>query len=355
DNFLQALQGRVPGLIITPLNGGPGAMYLAQIRGQNTLASTSVSKYSPLNLNQPLYLLDGQPLAAQNTVILDFGLNSSQVNNILQNSAGLSPLIGINPMDIESVSILKDADATSIYGSQGSNGVIMITTKKGKPGVESFDLSVHTGSTVASRTVPMMSTPQYLAMRKEAVYNSGLQPSLANNDADLLLFDPGKDKNYGKDFYGGMGHQTEVNAGFSGGTDRFTYLVNLGDMHESYNFPGGFANNRFSLHSAFDRRSADKRLAISFGTDYSYDKNNSTGAPFVLYAITLPPNTPDLQDNSGRFLWDYKGYSFGGNNLYNVSALLKQNAYTELSFLNMHLIADYRLLPWLKILMAAGY
>src|SRR6202044_4191957 len=99
------------------------------------------------------FIIDGVPFAPQNN-------NLSQLNNLASGSnysgginqqGGISPFDNINPNDIESISILKDADATSIYGTQGSNGVILITTKKGKAGPTTFDLNVTTGFNSISR------------------------------------------------------------------------------------------------------------------------------------------------------------------------------------------------------------
>jgi TonB-dependent starch-binding outer membrane protein SusC len=114
SNPLATLQGRVPGLIVTQSNGYAGSAFSLQIRGQNSLLQGS----------DPLILIDGVPFATGNSAI-------NQINN-----AGfqLSPFNTLNPADIESMEVLKDADATAIYGSRGANGVILITTKKGKAG-----------------------------------------------------------------------------------------------------------------------------------------------------------------------------------------------------------------------------
>jgi TonB-dependent starch-binding outer membrane protein SusC len=355
DNFLLALEGRVPGLIVTPTSGAPGSMTLAQVRGQNTMANSFALKNLPSNFNQPFYLLDGVPLAAQNVVIQDAGLNAGVGANIASGSNGISPLSVMNPMDIESISVLKDADATSIYGSQGSNGVILITTKKGKPGDDRLEAIVTSGPSLASRTIRMMDTHQYLDMRNEALRNSGQQPGLAANDADLLLFDPARNTNFAKQLYGGMGSHTDVNTGLSGGIRDVTYLINLADMHETYDFPGGFGENRLSLHSAFTLRSTNKKLMIEFGSDYSYYKNQSSSEPGVLSAVTLPPNMPETQDAAGNFIWSYKNYSFLNLPLDNPIAFLKQPAYSALSYLLTRLQLHYQLFSSLKISLLGGY
>jgi TonB-dependent SusC/RagA subfamily outer membrane receptor len=94
-----------------------------------------------------------------------------------QASGGISPFDNINPNDIESISVLKDADATSIYGTQGSNGVILITTKKGKPGKTVFNLTATTGYNSAERNVKLLNTPQYLQLRQPPLPADSVTPS----------------------------------------------------------------------------------------------------------------------------------------------------------------------------------
>jgi TonB-linked SusC/RagA family outer membrane protein len=356
-NILQALEGRVPGLTVTATNGAPGAALLTQIRGQNTLTNTPGTPGSLEGnaLNQPLYIIDGVPFATQNNTTVTPSLASAAGAGYARYFNGLSPLNSINPNDIESISVLKDADATSIYGSQGSNGVILITTKKGKSGREQFDISLNNGPTTASRTAQMMNTAQYLAMRNQADQNSGITPTPAN-DPDLTLYDQSKYANWVKQFYGGTGEHTDLHLSLSGGSENTNYLISGGETRETYDFPGGFADNRLSLHTSFSHKSTDKKFTVDFGTDYSYDNNNSTGSPGVSLAFTLAPNTPDLI-NGGNLVWDYKGYSFDGlpQGNGNPLAYLKQLANTSTSNLNTHMQLGYQILPSLKLSVNAGY
>ncbi|HEX7845464.1 MAG TPA: TonB-dependent receptor plug domain-containing protein, partial [Chitinophagaceae bacterium] len=125
SNPIAALQGRVPGMVITQTSGVTGSSFNIEIRGRTSL-DLSLSK------NDPLFIIDGVPFEPGN---LPSNQLMSAVNNPRQVSeGGISPFNTINPADIESVEILKDADATAIYGSRGANGVILITTKKGTVG-----------------------------------------------------------------------------------------------------------------------------------------------------------------------------------------------------------------------------
>ena len=126
-NVLSAIQGRMPGVSVTQNSGIPGGGFDVQIRGRNSLRSYATTGYDG---NKPLYIVDGVPLPQVN----DF--NTGMASTITPYSE-TSPLNTINPDDIESLEVLKDADATAIYGSKGANGVILFTTKKGKHGGQS--------------------------------------------------------------------------------------------------------------------------------------------------------------------------------------------------------------------------
>lgn len=118
-NVLQAVQGRMAGVHITQNSGAPGGGFDVQIRGRNSLRNYLNSLTDG---NVPLYIIDGVPLAGE--LVSTLSTSALPLQRI-------SPLNSINPNDIESIEILKDADATAIYGSRGGNGVILITTKKG--------------------------------------------------------------------------------------------------------------------------------------------------------------------------------------------------------------------------------
>lgn len=122
-NVLAAAQGRMAGVSITQNSGTAGGGFDIQIRGRNSLRTRSNSE---IDGNQPLYIVDGVPVGG--------GVNSRYGGTVLA-MANVNPLNSINPNDIESFEILKDADATAIYGSRGANGVVLITTKKARKGI----------------------------------------------------------------------------------------------------------------------------------------------------------------------------------------------------------------------------
>jgi TonB-dependent starch-binding outer membrane protein SusC len=127
DNPLLALEGRVPGLFITAANGLPGAGVTVRVQGQNSLQSG----------NDPLYVVDGVPYVSQmltTTTGGQVGILGNSGYSVSAPGGGGNPMNYINPSDIESIDVLKDADATAIYGSRAANGAVLITTKKARPG-----------------------------------------------------------------------------------------------------------------------------------------------------------------------------------------------------------------------------
>ena len=372
-NPLDALAGRVAGLQVTSTSGAPGAMVLTQIRGQNTLSDLSFGNlsagkpYVPLSVfDQPLYVIDGVPFASQNTSLnavlgalssLSAGPSSTTYNNPY---GGISPLNSINPLDIESITVLKDADATAVYGSRGGHGVILINTKKAKAGKSTMNVSIRTGPTTAARHVDMMNTAQYLQMRHEALKNDGLVPSIApgRTDYDLLLFDTTKNTNWYKELLGKTAQNTDVHIGMSGGSGPLSYNIGAGYTRSTFNYPGNFADQRYSLNSNFTMRSANNRLTLSIGSMITYDDNQNSSGVNSFGLINLAPNFPAMLDSAGNLLWLYKGYSLNtlsGNKSPNYYAGLRQPSRLQDYLLNQNLRFSYSVLKDLSFDGTLGY
>ena len=361
SNPLEALAGRVAGLQVTSTSGAPGSMVLTQIRGQNTLPTVLNGYAIAGNYNQPLYIIDGIPFAAQNNSLSGYlqnvssGPSSTYFNNPY---GGLSPLNSINPLDIESITVLKDADATAIYGSRGANGVIMINTKKGKQGKSALSVSVNSGPSTAARHVAMMNTQQYLQMRKEALKNDGITPSLANSDFDLLLFDSTKNVDWYQQLLGKTAYNTDVHVGLSGGTGLLAYNLGAGYGKSEFNYPGNFADQRYSLNSNFTVRSANNRLTLDIASTLSYDDNRNSSGVSTFGLINLPPNFPDMVDSKGNLVWAYKGntlsiLSSGKSN--NYYAGLRQPFRSQNYTLNESMHLSYAVLKGLSVEGTVGY
>jgi len=354
-NPLLALEGQAPGVAVTATNGVPGSTVLVQVRGQNTLGSGTLG-LKPYD--QPLFIVDGVPSATGNA-------NISQLSNLaasqefsggISQATGISPFNDINPNDIESITILKDADATSIYGSQGANGVVLITTKKGKPGKTTFDLNVNSQFNEAAVPVQLLNTQEYLQFRKDAFAADGFTPS--NNPRnfqtyapDLTIYDQNRYTNWEKIIAGKTTNNTDVHASVSGGTANNTFLVSGGFTRSDYNYPGDFADQRFTLHSSLHNTSADKRFTLDLVTDYGYDQNNSAAFGGSQNVI-LPPNLPSLIDPAGNLIWNYNGVPLTSQNFY---ATLKQPTNLASFNFNSSLNFNYQILQGLTIGANVGY
>jgi TonB-linked SusC/RagA family outer membrane protein len=351
-NVLQALQGRIAGFNVTSTNGLPSAQTKLQVRGQNTVAS-SLNQNAPYD--QPLIIIDGVPFATQNDNInqlQSLGMGMYNASSIL---SGVSPFMGINPKDIESISVLKDADATSIYGSQGSNGVILITTKKGKTGKTVADVVVNSGVSIVTVPVKLMNTQQYTQLRKDALTLDGITPSDDPNDfgyaPDLTIFDQHKYTDWQKTIFGQTAKNTDVHVNLSGGSNSTTFLVSGGYSVNDYNIPGHFSNKRGTFHSNVSHTSNNRRFSVSFGSDFAYSQNNS--ASFGAFdKVLLPPNLPDLLDANGNLIWDYKGVILNGYQFYSS---LKQPNILQNYNLNNTLHLDYQLVEGLNVSANLGY
>src|SRR5690606_1542643 len=152
------LQGRVPGLFVQQMTGVPGRENTIRLRGQNSLA----------NGNAPLFIVDGIPFDSKTpSVVL------SNNTSMIPIGGSASPFNYLNPSDIESIQVLKDGDATAIYGSRGANGVILITTKRGQSGKTQRDVNMYTGIGKIVQRMALMNTQEYLDMRRQAIANDG--------------------------------------------------------------------------------------------------------------------------------------------------------------------------------------
>ena len=170
-SFDAALQGRAPGLQITQSSGVAGAGVTVRVRGQGSASAAS----------EPLYVIDGVPVISGGGG--DGGGGTGGINAGFQ----LNPLADFNPADIESLEVLKDAAATAQYGSRGSNGVIVITTRKGKAGRTKFNFTYYTGMEQVTNKVESLNGPEYLGVLQSAYENSfNSNPNSANRQISGL-------------------------------------------------------------------------------------------------------------------------------------------------------------------------
>ena len=328
SNPLAALEGRVPGLVITQATGVPGGAFTILLRGQNSIA----------NGNTPLYIIDGVPFPSA-----PMGSNSTSY----QITQGGNPLSSINPLDIEQIEILKDADATAIYGSRGANGVILITTKKGISGKSKLDVHFYTGTGSITRMMHLLNTPQYLAMRHEAFRNDGASPD-PTYDYDLTEWDTTRNTNWQKSLIGGTSHVTDVSANLSGGNSSTQFLLGSGYHRETTVFPGDEADQRISLHFNLSHASEDKKLLILFSANYTSENNNLFRQDLTGQALSLAPDAPPLFDKTGKINWPFPDFQ-------NPLAYLNQEYNSNTSTLLGNATFGYQITHNLQLKADVGY
>jgi TonB-linked SusC/RagA family outer membrane protein len=285
-NPIQALQGLVPGLYVKQSSGVAASTSSVLIRGRNSINSG----------NQPLYIVDGVPYngTATDQQIGGF-ITSGQPNGTTD------PLNNINPTDIESITVLKDADATAIYGSRGSNGVILITTKravKGKPALN-FNVSSGIGEVVKQRA--LLSSSDYLALRRQGFANDNVTPTAALAP-DLMVWDQNANTNYQNMLIGNTAKITDASTSLSMGTDKSSILLSGNYHNEQSVLYGGYGYIRGGFNMGAQHTSGDNRLKLSLGANLTFGSNNMPGADYTSAAISMPANYP-LYDAAGKLYW----------------------------------------------------
>lgn len=330
SNVLATMQGRMAGVSVTQTTGVPGGGFDIQIRGLNSLRSGG---------NSPLYIVDGVPYSSEHM--------GSQVASTVMPSS-YSPLNSLSPEQIESIEVLKDADATAIYGSRGANGVVLVTTKKGKEGVTKYSASLYQGVGSITRKMDLLSTQQYIEMRREGFVNDGIAqiPDSAydiNGTWDLNRFTDWQEEILGKTAY-----ITNAQASVSGGSMRTQYLLGGSLNRQSTVFPDDFGYSKGNAHVNLGHTSEDDRFNIKFSGQYTFQENNQPRIDLTQEAITLSPNAPALRNPDGSVNWENSTFS---NPLRNLEGEYNAKTYD----LIVSSVLSYRLAKGLEMRSNFGY
>lgn len=285
-NVLATMQGRMAGVFIKQDSGTPGGGFQISIRGQNSLRSDG---------NDPLYIIDGVPFSSQT-------IGSAQTSNFTPSMT--NPINAIDPSDISSIEVLKDADATSIYGSRGANGVVLITTKKGKSGKTSVSINASTSFGHVTTMVDLMKTEQYLAMRRQAYANDGITsyPSSAY-DVDGT-WSQNRYTDWQKELIGGTSEIRNLQGTVSGGSDKTQFLLGGNYRTETTVLPGDFRYDKGSAYLNMTHGSDNDKLQIVFSAGYNIQRNKLPAAELTQLSRTLAPNAPALYDKQGNLNWE---------------------------------------------------
>ena len=329
----QAIQGKVAGVQITSLNGKVGQGLQIRVRGNSSVTASS----------QPLYVVDGIPITSAD--------QSST-------TAPTNPIADLNPNDIESLEILKDASASAIYGSRASNGVVLITTKRGRAGKTTFEVSAYAGSSKPTRLKTFLNTQQYVELFEEARANSfalkyitTTPTSLQNRFTRYAAGDrtgwEGPNPKYSTDwqqeaFQDAPSQQYDISA--RGGDAKTRFFVS----GQYFDQNGIIIKNRFRRMSGRVNldHSATEKLTIGVNLNIAHSKNdrvsNDNAFSTPMQIIALPPLHPVIDPRTNQVSADYTLYY---NPLLNRDfAALQARVYRIVG----SAYADYKLLPGLS-------
>ncbi|MEQ6120202.1 TonB-dependent receptor [Reichenbachiella sp. MALMAid0571] len=273
-----ALQGQVAGVNINKLSNNPGEGYSIDIRG--------LSNFDGSNASAPLVVIDGVMGADMNV---------------------------LNPNDIESMDVLKDASSTAIYGSRGANGVIIITTKRGKSGTPKISYNSYVGMKVMAH-MPTFQNAQQFAHHVFDLYEQETGNSLGNSrsptDSELALVNSGQTTDW-VDLITDAAVQTGHSLGLTGGTERTTYDFSLGYLNE-----GGNTINtsfkRYTIKAGMESKVHDK-VKVGLTSYYTFSKQALSSLETLRSAFRARPTgtvyTEDLQASDAAGDKDWNGYS----------------------------------------------
>lgn len=321
-----ALQGQVSGLQITQQSGLPGSNPIVRLRGQNSIA----------NGNDPLYIIDGVPFTSKT-------LTSAAIGG---GAATLSPFSSINPSDIESVEVLKDADATAIYGSRGANGVILITTKRGLPGETRINVNAYTGIGKISKKLDLLNTQQYLAMRREALLNDNQTPQ--DWDVDVNgKWDTTRYTDWQKVFVGGTAKISNMQLSVYEGNQTTQFTAGGSYRRETTVFPGQFGNKKMSAFISLNDKSLNNKLSTNISASYLKDNTNFPVDDITSYMFTSP-NAPSIYKQNGELNWEDDTFT-------NPFGTIGRTAKTNTGNLIGNFSLTYNILKGLDLKVSTGY
>lgn len=296
----RALQGQIAGVQVNARTGQPGESMMIRVRGSNSLAGG----------NEPLYVIDGMPVEKMNS--------------------------DINPEDILSMEVLKDASSTAIYGSRGANGVVMITTKRGRTGDTVLEYNGYVGVSSLRKKLDLLGKDDYIAMVNEVSQNDGkgiaITPeqaaSLPNNDWQDLAYQTA------------LTHSHQVSV--SRGTDKTKLYSSLNYMNQEGIIKGS-NYSRFALRINGDQKLA-RNLSLNASIAYSYGTQNTAnssadGWGAIAYTAMVMSPIQEIKDADGKYT-NFSGTPWGGTNPVGMAELYKNQTVNSRLLANMSLIYD---------------
>ncbi len=332
-NVVEALAGKAPGVVVTSSSGDPGAGSYINIRGAASITSGT----------QPLFVVDGTPI--------DNSSHNTDPGGDVAGTAVTNRGADINPADIDHVEILKGAAATAIYGSQAANGVVLITTKSGRPGSTRATLSTTYGRDDVTRTVPLQTEYGQGSGGKASTTSSGswgpkLPPGTAIFDHANEIYRPA--------------NRWDTNLELSGGSENTTYYLSVGRLDQQGDIvgPQDYVKNNVRLkasHFFLDNLNVHGNIAYTASSgDFVQQGSNISG--IQLGALRTPPNYNNLPyfDPATGFPLTYRRQkptsltqSHGYDNPFWVA--YREPSTSKVGRTMGNVGADYNPMPWLKV------
>ncbi len=308
----RALQGQIAGVQVNARTGQPGESMMIRVRGSNSLAGG----------NEPLYVIDGMPVEKMNS--------------------------DINPEDILSMEVLKDASSTAIYGSRGANGVVMITTKRGRTGDTVLEYNGYVGVSSLRKKLDLLGKDDYIAMVNEVSQNDGNGIAITSEQAALLPNNDWQDLAYQT----ALTHSHQVSV--SGGTDKTKLYSSLNYMNQEGIIKGS-DYNRFALRINGDQKLA-RNLSLNASIAYSYGtqntaNSNADGWGAIAYTAMVMAPIQEIRDADGKYT-NFSGTPWGGTNPVGMAELYKNKTVNSRLLANMSLI--YEIIDGLTFRVNAG-
>lgn len=296
----RALQGQIAGVQVNAKTGQPGEGMMIRVRGGNSLTGG----------NEPLYVIDGMPVE---------GMGSD-----------------INPEDILSMEVLKDASSTAIYGSRGANGVVMITTKRGSKGDTKVEYNGYVGVSSLRKKLDLLGKSDYIDMVNEVSVNDGKGIAITPEQAASLPDNDWQDLAY----QSALSHSHQLSV--SGGNEKTKLYTSLNYMNQEGIIKGS-NYNRFALringdHAITDKLKLNANIAYSYGTQNTANSNADGFGAIAYTAMVMSPIQP-IFDEDGKYT-NFNGTPWGGTNPVGMSELYKATTVNSRLLANMSLVWD---------------
>jgi TonB-dependent starch-binding outer membrane protein SusC len=349
----QALVGQMAGVRVKQTSGVPGRGFSVQVRGTGSIGAN----------NEPLYVIDGFPLevAAQN---VNGGFSTG------------NPLDNINPNDIESIQVLKDASASAIYGSRASNGVVLITTKKGKAGKATINVNTYAGYNERVRKLKMLSAEEWVdraieminaawvasatngsrtaaqttAQRRAILGISGINPTYMIDDRWLMPGHPGLTYVDWQDEFFRKGLVQNYQLSASGGNETVKYYLSGNYMNQD-GIAWGVTNRSYSARANLEVNASNK---VKFGLNLapSYSIINDPGVDGKDQESHIAASlTPVVEDSVGLLtaVYPYINYTWGGTRVSPVERIKRITGETKLFRTLSTIYGEYAIIPGLTL------